>query len=305
LSRETREVLNFLVGLAINLTTGGASVLNCNPPCFKCHRSFKEIVDKTRNPYVFMVIKNWLSVEEEDVKFCCLDCCRGIDMMDVVEIHPTLSLLNVKKLMYNRVLKKFVFDFKDTSSKRFKKYAIVSGSSVEEVLRQVFDAKLDNEEIEVMELWEGNRVVARDVVYDMRVDNGTDFNFDAPLSMTPALITQVNKHLNSGHYYIETHYRVFERYQPFTVYFNRSTLYDCAFCQGKMYEDKTPILSCSRCGFTDPDYWRKNKTMMVPFWKGNYDYNKIFWKTLKTNNRKHPDTTVNLMLYNTNVAREK
>lgn len=295
LSRETREVINFLAGLALSLLEGASAH---DFPCFNCSRSFKNIARKTKNPFIFVVIKNWLSVEEEDVKFCCLRCCRDLDMMDVVEIHPSLSLLNTKKLMYNNILKKFVFNFKDAGRKKFKKHSITT--SVEEVLGRVLRDKADNEEIEALELWKDTSLLARDVVYDLRVDYGTDFNFDAPLSLNPALAAHVDQNLESNQYYIEVHYKLFENYQPFTVYFNRSTVYECSSCRGKIF-DRIPIFYCSKCGFTDPNYWTKHKTMMIPFWQGNYDYNKIYWKTLNLPNKE----VVNLMLYSVDTTRIK
>ncbi|AAS82607.1 ORF131 [Agrotis segetum granulovirus] len=298
LANETKEVINFLITLTNTMIQGGLNVLKFTPPCFKCKKSFKEIFVKTKSPYIFVVIKNWLSVEEEDVKFCCLDCCRELKMMDVVEISPTLSLHNIKKLMYNNLLKKFVFDFKESGEKKFRKHALVGGTSIAQVLKDIVEEKDSNEEIEVMELWRGRQaVVARDVIYDLRVDNGTEYNFDTPLSLSPTLISEIDKRLENDYYFIEVHYRVFEKYQPFTVYFNHFTIYECGHCRGKIH-NHLPILSCSTCGFTDPNYWRRNKNMrIVPFWKEKYNYNKVFWKTVF----KGKYHNVNLMLYNTNI----
>lgn len=296
LSRETREVIAFLVRLVHNLFEGETGTLNTVIPCFGCLRYFKEI--KSRDQHVFVVIKDWFKVGEDDLRLCCLSCCRKEgDVMDVVEIYPSLTLFSVRKLMYSDVLRKFVFKFRDSSVRRWRKYAVVG--SVAQTVEQAFADKADNDEIEIMRLGTAERAVAEDSAHDLRLDYGRHYNFDRPLGLNPRLVSEVDRHSPLACYYLEVCYRVYDEYAPFEVYFNRTYPYECCFCEGKITAKGEPVLFCSRCGSTDPSYWRKRvRMMMVPFWDGRYDYNKIYWST-----EKRKGITANLMLYAADTRR--
>nr|ANY57639.1 PlxyGVORF119 protein [Plutella xylostella granulovirus]QKV50043.1 ORF118 protein [Plutella xylostella granulovirus]QKV50161.1 ORF118 protein [Plutella xylostella granulovirus] len=298
MSRETREVLNFTIDLATNMIKGSVTVLNCNFTCFKCFRHFNSIVEKTGIRYIFIVIKDWLKVEEDYVKFCCLECKTGLKLMDLVEIYPTVTLINVKKLMYNNVFKKFVFNFNDLGKKKYKRYSV--NRDLGEALKDIVRDKDDDSEIENITLVDSNGVVAHDRLMDMRVDFSKDdkiyYNFDTFVSLNKRLISMVNAEIQKGKkdYVLEVNYRLFEEYQPFLVCFNKQNLFECKACKGKLH-DNVPVLFCNKCGVTDPNYWSRSKKHMTPFWRGSYNYKKSYWKTV---DKKH---NVNLMLYNENV----
>nr|AIU36926.1 ORF143 me53 [Cydia pomonella granulovirus] len=187
LSKETEEVMFALVGLAQKLHSGLDTT-----PCYACNQQFKHI--KNTNPFIFVVIKNYLNEMDDTLKYCCLKCwqhSRGV--MDIIELYPTLKLCDVKKLMYNGVLRKFFFNFVDNTTVLYKKYAIVD--SVDSVLEQMLQEKRYNDEIQMVRLVRNNNeFVAEESVAHLRMEYGRQHNFDRPLQLNAQLIAAVNKH---------------------------------------------------------------------------------------------------------------
>ncbi|AAK70803.1 ORF143 ME53 [Cydia pomonella granulovirus] len=275
LSKETEEVMFALVGLAQKLHSGLDTT-----PCYACNQQFKHI--KNTNPFIFVVIKNYLNEMDDTLKYCCLKCwqhSRGV--MDIIELYPTLKLCDVKKLMYNGVLRKFFFNFVDNTTVLYKKYAIVD--SVDSVLEQMLQEKRYNDEIQMVRLVRNNNeFVAEESVAHLRMEYGRQHNFDRPLQLNAQLIAAVNKHCQLAKYHLEVYYKEYEKYSPFVVCYNVKEDKECVYCEGKIMPDTGhPVFSCSVCGPTNPNYFTKRHTMMFPFWTYSYDYNKVYWKTLK------------------------
>jgi Baculoviridae ME53 len=296
LARETREVLNFVIDLALNISKNNTTLLNYNINCCECKLNFKHIYTTTLVPYIFIAIKNWLLLETDDVQFCCLLCSQQMRVMDLIEIYPTITLHNVRKLMYNNILKKFVFNFVDSGNVNCKRYIVTE--NLAHTLEVALKEKRENEEIEKMVLLKNSVKVAEDLVTDLRVDYGKYYLFSRKLVLNKQLVNSVTD-VKSTSFVLEVFYKQFEDYQPFMVYFNKCTVHECEWCCGKLWRNNVPVLFCSICGFTDPQYWYKKKLMMVPFWRSKYNYEKTYWKIVKKS-KTHP---VTLMLYNVDVSR--
>ncbi|QBQ01684.1 me53 [Hyphantria cunea granulovirus] len=296
LARETREVLNFVIDLALNIANNNKTLLNYNINCCECKLNFKHIYTTTLVPYIFVPIKNWLLLETEDIQFCCLMCSQQMRVMDLIEIYPTITLHNLRKLMYNKILKIFVFNFVNSEIVHCKRYIITE--SLEHTLDVALREKSEKEEIEKIVLLNNSVKIAQDTVTDLRVDYGKYYLFSRKLAFNRQLVDSIVKPTTT--FVLEVYYKEFKDYQPFMVYFNKCTVHECEWCRGKLWHNTVPILFCSQCGFTDPQYWFKKKIMMVPFWKGNYNYAKTYWKIVKKS-KTHP---VTLMLYDVNVSRD-
>ncbi|QOD40091.1 me53 [Matsumuraeses phaseoli granulovirus] len=294
MSKETQEVVNGLVGVAQKLIYG------LDPtPCFVCKRSFREI--NKHNPFIFIVLKLFFDIKNDVLNFACLHCCQqGTKLMDVIELYPTLKLHDVKKLMYYGALKKFVFNFVDTKTVLYKKIAVTH--NLDSVLDQVMNEKANNEEIDTLRLVRENSIVAEDALMSLRVDYGKEYNFDQPLAFNGKLINAVNQHCAITKYHVEVYYKQYTKYSPFMVNYNRPNCDECIYCANKVNaETNHPVLHCSICGPTNPNYFGLTLKMMVPFWKGQYNYNKVYWKTLK-----HKGVVMcNLMLYAEDTRREQ
>ncbi|AAM70328.1 ME53 [Phthorimaea operculella granulovirus] len=286
LSKELRDVINYMVGLSQQLLAGLKKT-----PCYYCRESFKNY-----HPFIFIVLKDLVNIKNDTLKLCCLKCCRrNSAVMDVIELYPTLKLHDVKKLMYYGVIKKFFFDFVDTTKLFYKKYAMIDGFD----LGRVFEEKSDNVEIQQWKMVCDDRVVAEDSVHSLRVEYGREFCFDTPLEVNSKLMTAIKHHSNMAKYYLEVYYKEYEPYKPFMVTFNQDNRSECAYCVGKVYSEKAhPILYCSLCGPTNPNYFSRCFKMMLPFWTGKYDYNKIYWRISK----KH-QVSCSLMLYAVDTRR--
>ncbi|AAQ21724.1 me53 [Cryptophlebia leucotreta granulovirus] len=275
LSKEIQEVLNSLVGLAQNLHNG----IN-RGFCFVCNLQFKQV--NNNNPFIFIVVTNYLNESDDTLKFCCLKCWQNSrGHMDIVELYPTLKLYDVKKLMYNNVLRKFLFNFRDTNTVLYKKYAI--NDTLDDVLKQVFREKNHHDEIQMVRLIRNeNDFVAEENIAQLRIEYGTRYTFDRPLLINGQLINSVNNHCKLNKYYLEVFYKSYEPYSPFMVCFNIDPQKECVYCEGKILKNTGhPIFNCSHCGLTNPNYFIKKHTMMIPFWTHTYDYNKVYWKSLK------------------------
>ncbi|AKN80765.1 ME53 [Diatraea saccharalis granulovirus] len=282
INKETKEVLSSIVGLTQRLNSGVDST-----PCFACQKPFKN------DPFIFIVLKNYMNLDDDTIKFCCLSCCQsGEENMDTIEIYPTLRLHDVKKLMYFRVIKKFIFDFVDSSKLMYKRYDVGEEEGMEGVLRRVFNEKKDNIEIQSLCLMCDNRIVAEDSAQSMRIDYGREYNFEQPLSITANLARAINKHCTIARYSLEVYYKEYNDYSPFVVYYNRDVNVDCTYCANKIV-DGYPVFYCSDCGPTNPNYFRYK--LILPFWKETYDYKKIYWKVIKKD--KKGLGNCNLMLY--------
>lgn len=266
LSRETREVLQFMVNFAKNCIEGTPNQLQYCAKCGWCNRIFAKIMRETASPYMFIAIESYDEDDETSIKFCCLSCRFQAKVIDLIEIYPTLTLLNVKKLMYNNVLKKFLFPFTNSNKKLYKKFNVTDGGGgVERVLQEVVDEKLENEEIEKVALIVDDKIMLEEEIFDLRVDWCKFYNFNSPTKFRNVVLPASSRRV-----YLEVFYRVYEVYQPFYVYFNRDESVECKYCKKKLYKNKL-ILFCSRCGFTDPRYWCR-----LSF--GQYDYRKTQWK---------------------------
>ncbi|AKR17478.1 ME53 [Mocis latipes granulovirus] len=290
LSQETRHALMFMAEFAKNAVHGHTNLLRFTPTCNKCGQTFDRIYSNTHNSYMFMVIKSWLDTDVNRVKFCCL-ACKNEPVEDVIELYPSFSLANLKKLMYGGVLKRFVFPFVQPSKKKCRRIGLAL-SDLPSVLDDLIKSKSVCEEIESVCLFSAtdNEIIARDDVYHLRVDWGCDVAFSVPTQFTRQLL--LNK--NDGDYYLEIMSRVFEEFQPFYVFFHHNNDTSCSACVNKLCLTKkrlTPVLFCDNCGFTDPVYWVSKN--VYPFWLHTYDYKRTYWKCRKK---------VNLMLYDIDVT---
>nr|AGS18874.1 ME53-like protein [Pieris rapae granulovirus] len=295
LTKETQEVINAMVGEAQKLILG----INTTS-CFKCNDSFKET--KKHTSFIFIVVFDYLNLQDEILKFCCLKCCKNNEgMMDVIELYPTLSLHSVKKLMYFNVIKKFFFNFLDTDVLLYKKYVVVE--DVESVIQQIFNDKEHNHEIQKLCLKRNNdELVTEDNVDTMRVDYGARYNFDKPLALNAKMACVVNQHCKIVTYYVEVYYKEYEKYRPFIVYYNQNNCKECCYCTNKICpETGHPVFYCSVCGPTDPNYFSKQHKMMFPFWRHKYNYDKVYWKTMKQKGL----VQGNIMLYGVDTRRNR
>lgn len=284
LTRETREVLD------------GVVKLSRDARCFSCGA----VLGGAANPFTFIVIKDYLCKKDDTLKFSCLKCCRTeSQLMDVIEVYPTLRVHDVKKLMYYRLLKRFMFDFVDGGTVLCKRYAVTDG--LQETLIRMFGKKRDNEEVHTLRLLRGSSAVAELSIHALRVDYGRQFNLDKPSPFTKKLAQDVRRECAREPYVLEVFHREYEEYSPFVVYYNRGNNNECVYCAGKVCpRTGHPVFHCSLCGPTDPNYFTARATMMLPFWNGKYDYNKIYWKTMK---RKGLSMCM-LMLYGVDTRRE-
>ncbi|UXX41931.1 me-53 [Psilogramma increta granulovirus] len=305
LAKETEEVINSLVGLTQRLLLGSN-----NTCCAWCKTSLK--LDKTtiaHTKYIFVVVTDYHNVADETLKFCCLRCVRHQNnVMDVMELYPTLSLHTVKKLMYFNIIKKLFFNFKDSQVIHYKKYVIVD--SLNEVLQQVLVNKNLNDEILRLRLVnnETNEIVSENTIDDLRIEFGNATNnftpkhrFDTPFMLNDKyLIHTVNN--NNNKFYIEVYYKEYSKFAPFVVYYDTGYQNECLHCVNKIdVNSGHPIMYCGICGPTNPNYFRKRNAMMVPFWRADYDHKKVYWKWCATR-KKIPAT--NIMLYSVNTKRE-
>ncbi|AJK91806.1 me53 [Spodoptera frugiperda granulovirus] len=290
LSQELRHALMFMVDFARLSVHGHPNVLMFTPVCHGCGKTFHDIYKQSHNSYMFMVIKSWLdNNNNNNIKFSCLACKRA-PVEDVIELYPSFSLANLKKLLYNGTLKKFVFSFRSPSKKRCCRVG-VELTELARVLEDVVASKGANEEIESVSLCEASSgaVVARDCVYHLRVDWGSELTFSEPSQFTRDLLNKSG----GGEYYLEVISRDYEEFQPFYVYFHHGSVASCNACANKVVvkNKKTyPVLFCGKCGFTDPSYWTGD---VYPFWLDRYDYKRTYWKCHKK---------INLMLYDVDVT---
>lgn len=306
LAKETEEVINSVVGLIQRLLLG--SDHTC---CAWCKTSFKHTkttIAHTR--FIFVVVTDYHNVADETLKFCCLRCVRHQNnVMDVIEVYPTLKLHTVKKLMYFNMIQKLFFNFQDTQVVHYKKYVVVD--SLETVLKQVLTNKELNDEILRLRLIkeETNEIVAENTIDDLRVEFGNASNsfspkhmFDTPFAFNKQLISAVNSVCHDVKYYVEVYYKQYKKFAPFVVYYNRSYQTECLHCVNKIDTNTGhPIMYCSVCGPTNPNYFRKQKSMMVPFWLVDYNHKKIYWKWCAARKKFPP---ANIMLYSVNTKRE-
>lgn len=293
LSQELRHALMFMADFARLSVQGHPNVLMFTPVCHGCGKTFHDIYKQSHNSYMFLVVKSWLENDTDRVKFSCLSCKRA-PVDDVIELYPSFSLSNLKKLLYNGTLKKFVFPFRQPSKKRCRRVG-VNLTELGDVLEDVIASKSVDEEIESVSLCEASSgtIVARDCVYHLRVDWGSELTFSEPSQFTRDLLNRTAA--AAEEYYLEVISRVYEEFQPFYVYFHHGTVVSCNACVNKVVvvqKKKTyPVLFCGKCGFTDPLYW--TTTTVYPFWLDRYDYKRAYWKC----HRK-----INLMLYDVDVS---
>ncbi|AAC69543.1 DNA synthesis regulator [Choristoneura fumiferana granulovirus] len=253
LSKEIQEVINALIGIAQKLIHG----LD-NAVCFNCKTIFKQNKTSKKTNFIFIVITDYRNVDDEVFKFCCLKCCKTSDnVMDVIELYPTLSLHSVKKLMYSGVIKKFFFKFNDSTIVQYKKYVIVESSN--SVLQQILGDKKYNEEIiKIRIVRNETEIVAEDNINSLRVDYGEKYNFDSPLMLNKKVLEDVNNRCKTDRYYLEVYYKEYEKYAPFAINYNRLYQNECLYCVNKICaETGNPIFDCSICGPTNPNYFLK------------------------------------------------
>ncbi|UYE99057.1 MAG: Early 53 kDa protein [Betabaculovirus sp.] len=306
LAKETEEVINSVVGIIQRLLLG-----TDNTCCAWCKTSFKHTkttIAHTR--FIFVVVVDYHNVADETLKFCCLRCVRHQNnVMDVMELYPTLKLHTVKKLMYFNMIKKLFFNFKDTQVVHYKKYVVVD--SLDKVLQQVLTIKELNDEIIRLRLVreETNEIIAENTIDDLRIEFGNMANnftpkhtFDTQFVFTKQLMDTVNSVYNDIKYFIEVYYKQYDKFAPFVVYYDRCYQTECLHCVNKIDASTNhPIMYCSVCGPTNPNYFRKNHSMMVPFWRNDYNHKKVYWKWCAAK-KKFP--AANIMLYSVNTKRE-
>ncbi|ACH69532.1 me53 [Trichoplusia ni granulovirus LBIV-12] len=292
LSQELRHALMFVVDFAKNSVNGHSNTLRFTPTCNKCGKTFNQIYLDTHNPYMFMVIKSWLEMDVDKVKFSCLQC-KNDPVEDIIELYPSFSLANLKKLMYNGTLKRFVFSFVKPGKKKCRRVGL-QPADLPTVLNDMVESKSPCEEIESVTLCSANNdeVIARDDIYYLRVDWGSDITHSVP--------SQFSRHLlnKTGDYYLEIISREYKEFQPFYVFFHHGNNTSCVACVNKLCLTQkkkrlVPVLFCNNCGFTDPSYWSSTTPNVYPFWLDNYDYKRTYWKCRKK---------VNLMLYDVDVS---
>lgn len=291
LSQELRHALMFVAEFARDAVNGVPNVLRFTPMCHVCEKSFNSIYKNSHSPYMFMVIKSWLEEDVDCVKFTCL-ACKRYPAQDVIQLYPSFSLVNLKKLMYNGTLKKFVFPFKQPSKKKCRRIG-VEMADLALILTEVVNAKLGNEEFESISLYEteGEVLVASDSLYHLRVDWGSNLTFSVPSQFSRELTSKAGAH------YLEIISREYEEYQPFYVYFHHSLEQKtCKACKNKVCavskKKASPVLFCENCGFTDPKYWSSSQEI-YPFWLDRYNCKRAYWKCRKK---------VNVMLYDVDVS---
>ncbi|AEB00411.1 me53 [Clostera anachoreta granulovirus] len=299
ITRETQEVFNEMVGMAQRLITGMDRT-----QCYKCKGSFRENdrkkLQRSVTTYIFIVISDYLNLNDETFKLCCLRCCKkDAGMMDVIELYPTLTLHSVKKLMYFNVVKKFFFNFVDTDVVLYKKYVVVD--SLKSIVDQIINEKMDNDEIQRVRVIRNDvELVAEDCVFQLRVDYGSHYNFDRLPAINNKLIVNVDSRCKMDRYHVEVYYKRYEEYAPFSVYYNRNDSKECAYCANKVCPDTGHVVFyCGLCGPTDVNYFVKRRKMMFPFWKYKYNYNKVYWKTKRLKGL----TQCSVMLYGVDTRR--
>lgn len=299
LCKETQEVFNSLAHTTTQLLCG----LDETTRCFTCNESFKCCTTTKQvsaaKVFIFIVLVDYLKIDSDVLHFCCLKCHNKLNnVFEVLELYPTLSLHTVKKLMYYNVLKKFHFNFCESKNVLYKKYVVVD--TLDDVLCQVLNEKQDNHEILKINLMCNNIVVAQDTIDTMRLDFNERYNFDCMLALNKKLINVVNTHCKLSKYTIEMYYKEYDTYHPFKVFYNTNNNNECEYCATKLcHATGHPIFYCSVCGQTDPNYYTRNHTMMLPFWRDKFDYNKIYWKTMK----KKGALRATLMLYSVDTRR--
>ncbi|AAP85756.1 me53 [Adoxophyes orana granulovirus] len=279
LCKEKKEVITFLSVLLKNILNGIESI-----NCHNCNASFKRLKE-SQYIFIFAIVNDYNDTTDDVLKFCCLKCCKieKNNLMEVIELYPTLTLQNVNKLMYYGMLKKFMFDFHDSDQVSYKKYVI--SSSLSAVLDQMFLEKQNNEEIIRLSLRRNNQIVAEDFLHDLRVDYCDKYNFEKDLSINKEFVEAVDAHCNLNVYHLDVYYKTYNLYSPFVVQFNRNNLNECAYCVNKINKETNhPILHCSLCGATDPNYFIRNRRMMIPFWRADYNYNLVYWRLIKNKN---------------------
>ncbi|AQQ80418.1 ME53 [Betabaculovirus altermyunipunctae] len=290
LSRELSHALMFMAEFARNAVLGHANLLLFTPSCHKCGKTFNKIYVESDVPYMFMVVKSWLEADVDRVRFSCLSC-KHDPVEDVIELYPSFSLANLKKLMYSGTLKRFAFGFRQPSKKRCQRVG-VDAEQVSRALDELVAAKSDRTEIESVTLRDANddddKAVAQDSVYHLRVDWGSDISFGVPSQFTHQLSARTGPH------YLEVITREYEEFQPFYVFFPHRLDTQCGACAKKVCVVKkqkkvSPVLFCEKCGFTSPNYW----VGVYPFWLDRYDFRRTYWKLHKK---------VNLMLYDVDVS---
>nr|ARX71989.1 me53 [Erinnyis ello granulovirus] len=307
LSKETKEVINSVVGITQRLLLGSDDTC-----CAFCTSSFKHTTNTvTHTKFIFLVVVNYHTIADDTLKFCCLQCTRKqFGVMDVIELHPTVKLHSIKKLMYFNLIRKLLFYFKDTQVVHYKKYVVIN--SLDDVLQQVVSSKEDHHEILRLRLVkeENNEIVAENIVDDMKIVYGNvnnkfmpQYRFDAPLSFNKQLITTVNNECQRVKYYMEVFYKEYEKFTPFVVYYDKGVEQECLHCVNKIDEKSGhPVMYCSVCGPTNPNYFSKHKTMIKPFWRDtNYDHKKLYWKWCAARKK---FKEANLMLYAYNAKRD-
>ncbi|APO14007.1 ME53 [Plodia interpunctella granulovirus] len=290
LSKETERVINYTIGLASKLRDS-----HNDSTCDGCKTPFATI--KLHNPFIFLIIKDFFNLHEDDVKFCCLKCCHSkTRMLEVVELYPSLKLIDIKKLMYYHIFKKFVFNFDDCGKTKYKKYAVVD--NLEKVLKQMLDEKCVDEEITTVHLKCDERVVAEDDIHSMRIEYGKEYVFDRPPAINAQLIQSVNKHCVLAKYYLEVYYKKYDAFSPFSVSYNSEHETECSLCENKINKNSGhPIFYCSVCGITPSNYYAKRR--FAPFWlETKYDHKKLYWA--KAKKRK---IAANLLLYGVDIRK--
>lgn len=318
LSNETRQVMTFLLNY-VNFVRQGSAVTptpleDASTVCFNCRLRFD------KKSYIFVVLQDFVK-EVNYFRICCLRCRNSLSMYDFVELFPTLSLNSVRKLVSCGVLKKLVFDFDNTNQPKYKSFCIKS--SVEECLNEILEYKHVDKEINTIEIVYDNRLIGAQTVDDLRVDHNT-YNFDKPLVFTKKFMHDINQHLDDK-YSLNVYYTQ-KKYKPFVVFYYKPVTLECVFCANKVLKTGQPILTCSACGFTSPDYWSKrahyyrvrfkyvekdivemkknklkNPQAREPFWRQTFESDKLFWTT----DKQKGTTKVSLLCYNSDVYTPK
>nr|AAK82355.1 ME-53 [Epinotia aporema granulovirus] len=313
--------MNFLVNYA-NFVRKGENVSltpmeDASTICFNCRLRFD------KKSYIFVVLQDFVK-DVNCFRICCLGCRNSLPMYDFVELYPTLSLNSVRKLVSCGVLKKLVFDFDTTNQPQYKRFSIKS--SVEECLNEIMEFKHVDKEINTIEIvYDNNKLIGAQTVDDMRVDHNT-FNFDKPLVFTKKFMHDINQHLDNDKKFSLNVYYTQKKYMPFVVFYYKPVTLECVFCANKLLKTGQPILTCSACGFTSPDYWAKranyyrarfkyvekdvdemkkrkakNPQSREAFWHQPFESDKLFWTT----DKQKGTTKVSLLCYNSDVYTPK